>query len=50
MALTEDDQWQIVPDLRQSVDNERDDDSTNITQRGANHHPEIPGLAAKGSC
>jgi len=49
-ALTEDYQRQIMPDFHQSVDNEWDNDSTNITQGGADHHPKVPGSTAKGSC
>lgn len=49
VALTEDYQWQIVPDFHQSVDDEWDDDSPNIAQGGADHHPEVPGSTAKGS-
>lgn len=46
-ALTEDYQRQIMPDFHQSVDNKWDDDSTHITQGGADHHPEVPGRTAK---
>lgn len=49
VALTEDYQRQIMPDFHQSVDNEWDNDSTNITQGGADHHTEVPGSTAKGS-
>ena len=49
VALTEDYQRQIMPDFHQSVDNEWDDNSTNIAQGGADHHSKVPGSTAKGS-
>lgn len=39
---TKDDERQLQPDDRQSVEQEGSDDASNITKRGADRHAEIP--------
>lgn len=42
MKPTEDDEWQLEPDDRQSVEQERSYDAANIAQSGTNGHSQVP--------